>query len=179
MQTNFSKSTSKKIAVLLTTLITVIVLSACQPTTRVGWRFKSCQVPIYGDTSVQGVNHGVTPYLQELTALSGVKFIPSSQAEADKGGVIIKNIGGNGRTANISYSWNGTDTTTTLRDADIFFHGNPPPALVRHELGHVFGLEHHESSPVMAHIVHSANSTWNQIERDLIADVGQRTGCIK
>jgi hypothetical protein len=136
-----------------------------------------CVIPVSGDAHIAGTNHGVGPYLEEITRLSSIRFVPAPRSEAAERGLVIVDGGP-------SRSLHGWTTLTTwdvspreFSRAVVELHDDAPPDAVRHELGHALGFEHARSGVMANPIRDGADRGWSATEREAIRRVGQASGC--
>lgn len=143
------------------------------PVPQLAWdHAASCDFAVSGDTP------GLWPILNELTAITGIRF-HSGPADPGASGIVVHNGPVPGiPSADGALTPLANGSTFTGGDLWVTARSTGDPTLLRHEMGHGFGLDHNPGTVMDARAAASRqHPNWNASETAALAAFGQRTGC--
>jgi len=129
------------------------------PLMSVGAKFSDCKILYYDETVPAGKTSAMKPYFDEVTSLTGLKFVPATHAQATAQtygpgattGLLIRALASSnpyeqGYEESNSLTVNGNSSVVT---ASIYLRQVVSPGIRRHELGHLLNLGHNPQSHLM------------------------------
>lgn len=152
----------------------LVTTTACIPKSHPRLRWPQCKVEWFDATS----GGKAAGYVNEVAKVTGLKFVTSSKATAERRGLVIADL----RTSDPQLGGRTASSTSTDGQTDYLVHAtiyvlpSAPPGIWRHELGHLFNLAHNPGSTLMRKAP-AAEATYAASEIAVMRDVATRSGC--
>lgn len=159
-------------------LLGMLILTSCvagaPPSLGKATWFASCSIPVWGDVPVNRTQ-GTRPMFNEASRSTRLTFHNSDYNAAARYGIRITYGGPSAVPHAWTYRWYDGQGRNSWQ---IVFYGTPDKSLVRHELGHVYGLNHDYQGPsVMSPRIENPNSSWDNRHINAMRQTVGQHGC--